>query len=186
MTKEELPIMWEHIRLDSTAASSDYFWNNVKSQQEYLFQSVLDYQAKSPGWHKKSLQLIETEPGKQIEEVSAKGYSSSFTISVDSIPAETSHRWIFEAGLAYRFRGEAQKGVSLVIAMQGTEEDFWKSFPLDPTNDNTNWKYAFKMAEINSAKHKGGKLKVYVWNNSTTSVFINDFSVAIYSNQIEN
>ncbi len=183
MVTDDFSLSWELIKMKPGPAAPDFFWYPEHTNRQVIFQSLLDYQTKSPGWAIKPQQRIFPESDNPAEEIKSKGYSSSFSISTDSLLNQESKQLTIEAGLSYRFKETSAKGASLVMSIQGTDEDFWKSFPLDPVSDDE-WKYAFKMAELSYGSHRGGALKVYLWNNSDVPVIIDDFRICIYTDTI--
>lgn len=128
--------------------------------------------------HEMGQDSIPAYAGKSSLFVPGHGYSTAFSLSLDSLWKTFSEDELFvEADTKCYVEKDA--AASLVLTVRGSSQDIWERFPM--TNDlrEADWMYGYTTTTLNRKKHPTGKLEVYVWNTDPNIIYVDDLSLII-------
>ena len=166
MVKDEVKLEWELVKLKGKKPVEDWFTGDTVLRGQ-TFSLV----------HKQ--QLI---PEKYPQKIKGKAFSLSYQILLDTVWNDQTQQLKVEADLMFKMEENDAQQIMLVISLQNSQNDFWKSLPLKADQDLDEWDYAFLQAALTAKKHSSGLLSVYVWNNGDGTVVLDDFQVRLKAN----
>ena len=118
--------------------------------------------------------------GNFSEIVGMNQFSTSFTISLDSIWDRGIANFTVETSVMYKSENIEQTKAMLVMTMQDSQNNFWTTFPFKDNGIENEWNYAFLKMKLDKRKYKSGTVKIYIWNKGNGKVYIDDITFSGY------
>ncbi|HSY77840.1 MAG TPA: hypothetical protein VK890_13325 [Bacteroidia bacterium] len=159
------------------------FMLNEKSTEKLVFESHNDFEGLCENWSYNASSVTDEQflTGRKSEQMSVEDiYSSTFSIPVSQY-LNDSISLMVNASAWVKFSGDA-KG-TLVIQMDDDKGNFfWQGRQLSDYLHNENeWKQISTEEKIIVGNRKNVKLKVYIINDKSPHLWIDDFDVKLYS-----
>jgi len=168
-----IDLEWESIDLPVNT----YFLKSDSISKNYLVNFYEDYESATS--EKLLLTGATKYSGRFSEKIPPGSFSATTRISLDTLWKDSVEDAKVEARV--RFKNiSSSAGALLVMTVEGSEDDFWKSFPLLGNENSEDWSKAFISKLLTKKDHQKGVLSIYVWNNSKDEIFIDDFSIMIW------
>ena len=174
LMEDELFLGWESLDL----TTEKYFGKNDSTEKKYVFRVIENYDSIKDA--KLKPDGTKSFSGNYSEKVLPKTFSSTTKILLDTLWKDGYARLNLEANLMYFVTEVDNTDAVLVISVQGSDADFWKPFNLSQQQNEGEWNFAVISKQLNKNKHQKGTLSIYVWNKGSTSVYIDNFSKALW------
>lgn len=168
-----IDLEWENINIPVNT----YFLKSDSATKKYLFNRFENYESDQA----KNLLLTESTKysGRFSEKIAPGSFSATTRVGLDTLWKDNVEYVKVEA--LVRFKNiSPSAGALLIMTVEGTDDDFWKSFPLLGNETRKDWNAGFISKLLSKKNHKKGLLSIYVWNNSNDEIFIDDFSIMIW------
>ncbi len=159
------------------------FMEDERPAEKLVFQSLNDFESRYEHWsyNDSSITREKSLSGKKSERMDAHDmYSSVFSIPINDLIKDSASLMI-DASAWFKLSGNAN-GV-LVIQMNDTNGCFfWKARSLkNYVNDKNEWEQVFAEEKIPVAGRKNVLLRIYILNDKSQYIWIDDFDVKLYS-----
>ncbi len=181
MVSEKIELTWQHLLPVNNKPVKSLFINSDAGNKKAIFQFFNDFENQSnilPFFHKK-LDSSLSFSGMYSEKVLSNSFSTALNIKLDTIWPANAEKIVVETKLMYFIN--SNDNTVLVMSLGQSGKNFWSSFPLKNKSNRKEWKYAVLKNTLKKNTQRNGLLKIYVWNNGKSNIFIDDFGVSIYS-----
>ncbi|MBK7214207.1 MAG: hypothetical protein IPH88_13100 [Bacteroidales bacterium] len=194
LMKSELTGVWENIILTDKNSNSQQQTLSVNSllgkdfalMQTELFRSVNRMEGDNPAWSPipDKGSEIKVFSGNYCSKLAPGGYSSSLTISIDSLKMNSSGKGIIIRGAAW-INAESRPDAALVISIEkeGKSVSYkgaeLQGFLVEP--GSWNFSTNFLVAEPDFLAQPGLSIKFYIWNKGKESLYVDDLDLVVES-----
>jgi hypothetical protein len=164
---------WESINIDANY----FFRKNDLIEERHVYRVIENYDSNKNTSSKLDKTIRFSEPYSEM--VLPGTYASTIKILLDTIWPEGVTKLKVEANLMYYLERSEGTDAVLVLSVQDSQSDFWKTFTLSEEDNPGEWNFGFVGELLAKKDHQTGTLSIYVWNKGSTTVYIDDFSKTI-------
>jgi hypothetical protein len=164
---------WESINIDANY----FFRKNDLIEERHVYRVIENYDSNKNTSSKLDKTIRFSEPYSEM--VLPGTYASTTKILLDTIWPEGVTKLKVEANLMYYLERSEGTDAVLVLSVQDSQSDFWKTFTLSEEDNPGEWNFGFVGELLAKKDHQTGTLSIYVWNKGSTTVYIDDFSKTI-------
>lgn len=184
---KSIKVAFERIKIKSTDKYSPetdnanaLFLKHIKNNDQTILNVNVNFDSLNSAQNKKySLVVNHAFSGNKSHKIKGGKLSYSFKYPMDSLWALVNDSISnLEIQSDLKYLNQKSKTI-LVISLTTEHEKFWFSRSLANTKNEDKWEYLFFNKTFIREKHGKGLLKIYVWNNGTENVFIDDFRVLV-------
>jgi hypothetical protein len=189
MLSPKLKVEWEEVGFNNSPEQISNFLDANKNYSDtLLFSSTNNFErVETPIWNNLSIERLSelSFAGKNSHTLKDNPFSVSFSYSMDSIPSGklriSADAWVKSP------KYKQQNSISLVIVINDENDQLlYKSTAIDEQLiDRKQWNNIFKSIEFNHKKQTS-KLLIYFWSTAAEEVFIDDFRVMIFADDLPN
>jgi hypothetical protein len=177
--KPKIQVLFEEIKFSNNTLSNLFQIKQTYSQTVYS--SINDFEQKElKQWflHTPSFSQKYTYRGKNSLFVAPKSFSSTFFMSMDSLPSGNyrihTNCWAYLPKYFYKH------DILLVIETEKANgQKTWKGVPVDEQTIDTGQWINISAFENFNYDSTTTQIKVYLWNNSENEIYLDDFHVSL-------
>jgi len=168
-----IDLEWENINIPVNSI----FLKSDSATKKYLLNRFENYESNQA----KKLLLTESTKysGRFSEKIPPGSFSATTRVGLDTLWKDRIEDSKVETHVRFKNLSPSA-GALLIMTVEGSDDDFWKSFPLLGNENTEDWNVGFISKLLSKKNHKKGVLSIYVWNNSNDEIFIDDFSIMIW------
>ncbi|MEJ2593543.1 MAG: hypothetical protein P8100_00085 [bacterium] len=175
MVHNTVEVSWQVLAFDDNRHLISWFRKSADRSPVNLTTQKLDFYLRSDALSVDPVQPAENQQG----EIPGGQYSKALELDLDTLWKDSLDQQELRIEV-YCFLPDDYDGKAmLVLSIEGSEEDDWRSFRFSATDRTDNWQYGFIGKILRRSIHQKGKIKAYVWNNGSTDVFIDDLSITL-------
>jgi len=184
---KSIKIAFERIKVKPTKTNvfeidnaNELFLKHIKNNDQTILNIKENFDSLNSAHNEKfSIVYDNAFSGNKSHKIKGSKLSYSFKYSMDSLWALMIDSTLkLEVQTDVRYLNPSSKAM-LVISLITGDENVWVSKPLATSKKSGNWEYLFFNKTFVIEKHNKGILKIYVWNNGSEDIFIDDFRVSI-------
>ncbi len=175
MVQDKVEVSWQILAFDDNRHIFSWFQKSMDNFPVVLSSKKLDFYQRNGDLSFDSDQTTENQRGK----IAGGQYSKILEIDLDTLWKDSLDQQELRTEVFYFLTDDYDEKAMLVLSIEGSEEDDWRSFRFSNTDRSKNWRYGFLGKTLNRSLHQKGKIKAYVWNNGSTEVLIDDLSITL-------